>query len=226
MGYSLNNQTYDRLKRDIMTLELMPGEPVSAAKIAEKYNVSRTPAREAIVRLETEALVDIYPQIGTEISKIDEDRAKQEWFVRRTLEMGVIDGLFKNVTDDDISKMREHCHNMEIVSDRLNIPDMTFEYLRCDNDFHAIAYHVAGQELAAGIVGKSMTHYNRVRLLVDMENANKDRTLSTHAQLIRCIETGDKESYRTLLAKHLGFFERDIEDLRDRRPELFRSRDK
>ena len=222
MAYSLNDQTYDRLKRDIMTLVLMPGEPVSAAKIAERYNVSRTPAREAIVRLETEALVDIYPQVGTEISKIDEGRAKQEWFVRKTLEMGVIDGLFANVTADDLSRMREHCHKMELVSDRLSDPDMTFEYLRGDNDFHNTAFHVAGQELAAGIVGNSMTHYNRVRLLVDMENANKDRTLATHAQLIRCIETKDKEAYRELLSVHLGYFERDIEDLRDRRPELFR----
>ena len=222
MGYSLNDQTYDRLKRDIMTLVLMPGEPVSAAKIAERYNVSRTPAREAIVRLETEALVDIYPQVGTEISKIDEGRAKQEWFVRKTLEMGVIDGLFANVTADDLSGMREHCHKMELVSDRLNDPDMTFEYLRGDNEFHNTAFHVAGQELAARIVGNAMTHYNRVRLLVDMENANKDRTLATHAQLIRCIETKDKEAYRELLSVHLGYFERDIEDLRDRRPELFR----
>ena len=144
MAYSLNDQTYDRLKRDIMTLVLMPGEPVSAAKIAERYNVSRTPAREAIVRLETEALVDIYPQVGTEISKIDEGRAKQEWFVRKTLEMGVIDGLFANVTADDLSRMREHCHKMELVSDRLSDPDMTFEYLRGDNDFHNTAFHVAG----------------------------------------------------------------------------------
>lgn len=62
MNNSLNMQTYENLKKDIMTLALMPGEPVSAAKIAERYNVSRTPAREALVKLEGEALVDIYPQ--------------------------------------------------------------------------------------------------------------------------------------------------------------------
>ncbi|MBQ6129512.1 MAG: GntR family transcriptional regulator [Lachnospiraceae bacterium] len=221
MANSLNDQTYNRLRRDIMTLALMPGEPVSAAKIAERYNVSRTPAREAIVRLEADALVDIYPQIGTEISKIDVGRAKQEWFVRRTLEMGVIDGMFENVSEADIPKMREYCHKMELVSDRLNDPDMTFEYLRCDNEFHAIAYYMAGQELAARIVATSMTHYNRVRLLVDMENANKDRTLATHAQLIRCIESKDKEAYRKLLWQHMGYFEKDIEVLREKRPELF-----
>ncbi|MBR5766531.1 MAG: GntR family transcriptional regulator, partial [Lachnospiraceae bacterium] len=77
MGNSLNTQTYENLKRDIMTLALMPGEPVSAAKIAERYNVSRTPAREAIVKLESEALIDIYPQSGSVISRIDVNRAEQ-----------------------------------------------------------------------------------------------------------------------------------------------------
>ena len=222
MGYSLNNKTYDNLKRDIMTLALMPGEPVSAAKIAERYEVSRTPAREALVKLETEALVDIYPQVGSEISRINEDRAKQEWFVRRTLEMGVIDGLFEHVRDEDINRMREYCHKMELVAGKMNDPDMTFEYLRCDNEFHAIAYHVAGQMVAASLVANSMAHYNRIRLLIDMENTNKDRTLATHEQLIRSIEKGDKEGYRTLMSKHLGYFEQDIEDLRRRKPDMFK----
>ena len=222
MGYSLNNKTYDNLKRDIMTLALMPGEPVSAAKIAERYDVSRTPAREALVKLETEALVDIYPQVGSEISRINEDRAKQEWFVRRTLEMGVIDGLFEHVRDDDIKRMRDYCHKMEFVAGKMNDPDMTFEYLRCDNEFHAIAYYVAGQKVAASLVANSMAHYNRIRLLIDMENTNKDRTLATHEQLIKSIEKGDKEGYRTLMSKHLGYFEQDIEDSRRRKPEMFK----
>ena len=222
MANSLNNKTYDNLKRDIMTLALMPGEPVSAAKIAERYEVSRTPAREALVKLETEALIDIYPQVGSEISKINEDRAKQEWFVRRTLEMAVIDGLFKHVTDEDIQRMREYCHKMELVAGRMNDPDMTFEYLRCDNEFHKIAYVVAGQKLAAELVDNSMAHYNRIRLLIDMENTNKDRTLATHEKLIKCIENKDKEGYRELLGKHIGYFEQDIEDLKARKPEMFK----
>ena len=45
MDKSLNQQTYDRCRKDIMTFALKPGEPVSAAKLAERYNVSRTPAR-------------------------------------------------------------------------------------------------------------------------------------------------------------------------------------
>ena len=46
---SLNQQTYERFRKDIMTFALKPGDPVSAAKLAERYEVSRTPAREALV---------------------------------------------------------------------------------------------------------------------------------------------------------------------------------
>ena len=149
MNNSLNMQTYENLKKDIMTLALMPGEPVSAAKIAERYNVSRTPAREALVKLEGEALVDIYPQSASVISKIDIDRAEQEWFVRRTLEMGVVDGLFEHATDNDIETMRELNEEMKVVSKKMTDPGMIYEYLRCDNEFHTVAFLAAGQELAA-----------------------------------------------------------------------------
>ena len=71
MTNSLNQQTYDLFRKDIMTFSLKPGESVSAAKIADRYHVSRTPAREALVKLETEGLVDIYPQSKSLISKID-----------------------------------------------------------------------------------------------------------------------------------------------------------
>ncbi len=214
-------QTYENLKRDIMTLELMPGEPVSAAKIAERYNVSRTPAREAIVKLEREALIDIYPQSGSVISKIDVDRAEQEWFVRRTLEMGVVDGLFEHVTEADIETMREFNENMRRVAAKMRDPGMIYEYLMCDNEFHTVAYIVAGQKLASELASNSMTHYNRIRLLIDMENVNKDRTLNAHSQLIKCIEQKDKESYRTLLYKHISYFKSDIEELMKSKPELF-----
>ena len=56
MEKSLNEDTYEKLKYDIMNFKLVPGDSISAQKIAVRYNVSRTPAREAIVNLEKESL--------------------------------------------------------------------------------------------------------------------------------------------------------------------------
>lgn len=222
MTSSLNQLTYDYLKKDIMTFALQPGEPVSAAKIAERYNVSRTPAREALVKLETEGLVDIFPQSKSVISKIDINRAKQEWFIRKTLELGMVDDLFEHVQESDIYKMRSFNRKMiEIAADKLT-QEAAFEYLRYDNEFHAMTYHIAGQPLAADTIANTMAHYNRIRLLIDLENFYKNRTVTTHEQLIDLIEKKDREGYRELLKKHLGFIIQDIERLRETNPQLFK----
>ena len=83
MEKSLNEETYEKLKYDIMNFKLLPGDSISAQKIALRYDVSRTPAREAIVNLEKEGLLKIIPQSGTYVACINCKRSEQEWFVRQ-----------------------------------------------------------------------------------------------------------------------------------------------
>ncbi|MFC6651823.1 GntR family transcriptional regulator [Paenibacillus rhizoplanae] len=59
---SLNDVTYNKIKDDIMNMTLEPGMDVSVQKLSERYGVSRTPVREAVVRLQQSGLVEIYPQ--------------------------------------------------------------------------------------------------------------------------------------------------------------------
>ena len=221
MTNSLNQQTYDLFRKDIMTFSLKPGESVSAAKIADRYHVSRTPAREALVKLETEGLVDIYPQSKSLISKIDTDRANEEWFIRKTLELGVVDGLFANVTEKDIKKMYDYCRKMEEISAAPRTHDSAYEYLKSDDEFHAMTFHIAGESLAADILASTMVHYNRIRLLIDLDDTYSRRTDDTHVQLVKHLERGEKEAYRELLTKHLGYHEQDTEDLREKYPGIF-----
>lgn len=65
-------------------------------KLHCRYDVSRTPAREAIVNLEKEGLLKIIPQSGTYVACINCRRSAQEWFVRKSLEMGMVDAVFEN----------------------------------------------------------------------------------------------------------------------------------
>ena len=113
MDRTLNRDTYERLKQDIMKFILKPGEQVSAAKLAERYQVSRTPVREALVKLETEGLVDIFPQSKSVISRINLHRARQEWFIRSTLELGMVDAFFDKLTEQDIDLMDAYNRQMK-----------------------------------------------------------------------------------------------------------------
>lgn len=222
MNSSLNQLTYDYLKKDIMTFSLKPGEPVSAAKIAERYNVSRTPAREALVKLEIEGLVDIYPKSKSVISKIDIERAKQEWFIRKTLEMGMVDDLFNRIRQSDILEMRAFSRKMIEISQGEKTHDTVYEYLLSDNQFHALTYNIAGQKLSAVMIANTMAHYSRIRILTDLDKYYQDRTVNTHEQLIDLLEDNNREGYRALLEKHLDYIIDDIEDMRVANPDLFK----
>lgn len=221
MDKSLNQQTYDRLKKEIMTFVLSPGEPISAAKIADRYQVSRTPAREAIVKLESEGLIDIYPQSKSVVSKINIARANQEWFVRRSLELGMVDAFFDQVKPEDIDEMKFYANQLSVIGGSHMSPEEAYEYLQADNMFHMVTYRVAKEDLASEIIGNMMVHYNRIRLLMDLDDNNKNRTVADHASLVECVERNDREGYRAYLIRHLGHIISDIEIMGKVKPELF-----
>ncbi|HUN94960.1 MAG TPA: GntR family transcriptional regulator, partial [Bradyrhizobium sp.] len=61
---------YSDLRAELVSLKRPPGQAVSEAEIALSYGVSRTPVREAILRLSDEGLLEIFPQSGIIVSRI------------------------------------------------------------------------------------------------------------------------------------------------------------
>ncbi len=221
MKGSLNQQIYDRLKRDILTFALKPGEPVSAQKLALRYDVSRTPAREALVRLQDEELVEIYPQSGSFIAKIRGSRIRQEWFIRKSLELGLVDSFFENIKPEDIQRMKDFTGRMEALTGKDRSPEMSYEYLLWDDCFHETAFIAAGEELSFQLTVSVLPNYRRVRVLIDTDRANEDRTINGHMKLIERAEKGDREGYRIFLTEHIGNIREDVQAMYKRFPDMF-----
>lgn len=223
MDSSLNQATYDRFKKDILTFMLKPGDTVSAAKIADRYEVSRTPAREALVRLENEGLVDIIPQSKSVISKINLDKARQEWFIRYTLEMGMIEKFFDNVTSKDINLMEKHNNEMLEYAKRPKSHENSYLYQMADNAFHAVTYAVSKEFMASNVIFSNMAHYSRLRFLTDLDDSNQDRTMTGHEGLIALARKKDIDGYRGALDTHLRHILKDIPDMEKLYPKFFES---
>src|SRR5690606_26452642 len=62
---------YDLLRDEILDLKLAPGSPVDEVQLAERFKMSRTPIREALVRLAGEGLIETLPNRSTMVSNID-----------------------------------------------------------------------------------------------------------------------------------------------------------
>ena len=67
----LTEVVYNDMRSKILSLDLKPGTPLSFSNLKPLYNVSISPIRDALKRLETEGLVEIRPQSGTSVSLID-----------------------------------------------------------------------------------------------------------------------------------------------------------
>ncbi|HJB06934.1 MAG TPA: GntR family transcriptional regulator [Candidatus Enterocloster faecavium] len=217
MERNLNETTYQLLKQDIMSFALAPGEAISAAKVASRYGVSRTPAREAIVKLEKEGLVDIYPQSKTLVSRINLSRTRQEWYVRYTLEIGMAERFIRKVTQDTIQAMERNLRQMELARDEAG----RSLYLTLDHGFHDIIYDTAGEFLAKEIIHTQITHYNRIRYLTDLTPPVREKTILEHRQLISAARKKDEGLFEECLKAHIGRLEQDQQMIQDQYPDYF-----
>ena len=84
---------YGILKTKIITLEFYPGQMIKESLLIEELHVSRTPVREALILLANEMLVQVYPQRGTYVSKIDVADVRQLAVMRHILEKKILSGL-------------------------------------------------------------------------------------------------------------------------------------
>src|SRR3954452_10808471 len=89
-GVSARDQVYLALRDAIVSAELAPGRRLSENELADRLGVSRTPVREALVRLRDDRLVSIVPQLGTFVTLIGVDAVADAHFVREALECNAI----------------------------------------------------------------------------------------------------------------------------------------
>ena len=98
-----NIWVYNQLREKIETLELKPGTELNLTELSDSLGVSRSPLRDALLRLERDSLVDIFPQKGTRVSFLDIADIRQERFMRTNLELGAV-SRFMDLKLSDIER--------------------------------------------------------------------------------------------------------------------------
>ena len=93
---SLVDQAYALLRKQIVSLALPPEAALVEREVASALNVSKTPVREAIIRLSREGLVQVKPKSGSYVTAISLDRFFEACFIRTQLETGCVKRLATN----------------------------------------------------------------------------------------------------------------------------------
>lgn len=213
---SLNDVTYNRIRKDIMNMTLEPGMNVSVQKLSERYGVSRTPVREAIVRLQQSGLVEIYPQRKTVVSKIDLERVYEEWFIRTSLESAVVDAFIRRCSELVADTMQE------LISKQKKYLDKEYfgEFYSKDNRFHQLIFETAGQALAWKTIENVASHYNRIRLLHGKING-VGSIIDEHQRMVAAARKRDSEEMRKAVMEYSNNFLEQVKSMSKQYPHFF-----
>uniref|UniRef100_UPI003FF06BE8 GntR family transcriptional regulator n=1 Tax=Candidatus Limivicinus sp. TaxID=3030905 RepID=UPI003FF06BE8 len=196
---SVQEMVYRTLRDKIICMELKPGTIISTQEIADCMSVSRTPVREAFIRLQREDLLDVTPQRSTVVSKINMSRVYQERFIREALEIEVIQKFIDVAKPNIIECMRSNIEKQyTAIAERRYI-----DFLELDNDFHQAAFVETNEELGRSIVQQMNGHYDRIRLISAWEGQIVSTAMQEHEKYVEYIERGDVSKARKLLRMHL-----------------------
>lgn len=214
---TISDQVYSAIRLSIMTLKIPPGTVMSEKEIGERLNVSRTPVREAFIRLAKEGLVQIYPQRGTHVSKISIARAKEERFLRECLEMAVLREFMQRHGENAIERLK---HNIEQQKQAL-AQGAWDQFMDYDDQFHSVFYQETGKLLCNDVIQQSNVDYYRLRCLsVLVSGGIASRNLDQHIQLLAYIQNKD-EAAMELLAKHLRKIFQELDEMQEKYPGYF-----
>jgi DNA-binding GntR family transcriptional regulator len=183
---------------NIIHLELTPGSSVSENELSSILNISRTPVREALIELSKSDLIEIRPQRGTYISKIDYELIDEARFMRRVLENAVIKLACKQISKDYLKLLEANLNEH-----RLCLENKEFQkLLELDDAFHKLIFQSVKKKRTYEIIHSQMVHFDRLRVL-SLRSNDPAKILEDHENLFYAIKRKDEELSEMLMTRHL-----------------------
>ena len=208
-------QIYERLRELIVTLALRPGTALSRTEVAEYFKVSPMPVREAFARLDSEGLIEIFPQYMTRVKGIDLDAARQAHVLRLSLELEIVHMLAQKPNP---AVQKELLNTIAKQRTCFEIGDFD-GFITHDRDFHRTMFEAAQLMDNWQLVRNASGNLDRLRRL-HVPLANKAQcVLQEHAEVAEAIGKGDAAAAQQSIRKHLSVTLSELNNLRDRYPD-------
>jgi DNA-binding GntR family transcriptional regulator len=135
----LRQQVYEEIKHDIITCKLAPGEPLSENQFIDRFQVSKTPIREALTLLVQDGLVEYTPNRGFMVTNVSVSDIQEIFDARIFFEAEMFRLAVKNISDAEIDALEKQ----NVVDGDVNSPEYVDTFMESNRRFH-IALAAAG----------------------------------------------------------------------------------
>ncbi len=220
-GATVSVTIYRELRDDILTLRRKPGEPIAEKQIAETYGVSRTPVREAVLKLADEGLIEIFPQSGTFVSRIPLDALPEAITIRRVLEEATVRYAAERATRSQIARLRA-C--LEVQREREAAGDQD-GFHQADEEFHALLAETAGYPGFWTLIQQVKVQVDRFRRLTLPVRGRMGMVVKEHEAIADAVAEHDADRAAEAINLHLHDLQISIADVQKANPLYFTASD-
>lgn len=196
---TIADNVYHQLHKSIINLDLKPGSPISEQEIAQAEGVSRTPVREAILRLSKECLVEVVPKSGTYVGRIPLASLPEALIAKNSLEQVTIKAAAKRATPSQIMKLKASLEEQREAASANN-----YEYFnQADDAFHQLIACIAGYPSIWVMIKQLKVQIDRTRRLILQDEGVMAMTLEEHALIVEAIEDNNPAIASSLMEEHM-----------------------
>jgi GntR family transcriptional regulator, rspAB operon transcriptional repressor len=217
-----SSRIYADLRAELVSLQRRPGTPISEGEIATSYGVSRTPVREAILKLSDEGLVEIFPQSGIIVSRIPIAALPEAIVIRKSLEETTARLAAELASASQILGLHsilQRQREADAVHDRE-------AFHQADELFHATIAEIARYPGIWKLILQVKVNVDRFRRLTLPQAGRMAQVIAEHEMILSAIEAHHAAGAAAAMGRHLERLLGDIAAIKHVNPELFDDRPK
>jgi len=200
-SFSLKEHIYEVLKSSIMDLDIYDPDTnlrMDERTLADRLGISRTPIREAIMRLEQEGFLEIAPRRGVYIKRKSLDEILEMITVWAALESMAARLACERASDSEISALRGIAASFNRDKAKARIS----EYSEVNIEFHLCVLGLSKCQMLQDIARGVFTHLKAVRRKALRDEARADRSIVDHMNIIEAIEDRNADLASELVREH------------------------
>ena len=190
---------YQTLRGEIVSLQRRPGEPIVEKDISAQFGVSRTPVREAVLRLASERLIEIVPQFGTFVARIPLDALSEAIVIRKALEEVTVRRAAEHATRAQVAGLRA---NLDLQREVVAAGNFD-AFRKADDALHAMFAEIAGFPGIWAVVQAQKIQVDRYCHLTLPKPGRMARLIREHTAICKAIREGDADRATKELHVHL-----------------------
>jgi len=211
-------QVFEQLRELIISLNLAPGTVLNRLTLQQEFGLSSTPIRDALLRLQDDGLVEIFPQHATVVSPIDLTLAHQAHFLRRSIELEIVRDLALAPDPRLLARLQGFLAQQQALMEAQDFEAFT----AADQAFHHYLYEAAKMQDLWALVRSRSGHIDRLRRLHLLTPGKAQSIVQSHRLIVQAIGDGKPDEAQQYLRDHLSGTLSHVDEIKAKYPNYVR----